>query len=117
MERDDIYEYSLDTHHTEEEGKRKRKTIWKVTLILSVITAVEVLFGAFIKQGSEAWHTIKIMFIIMTIVKAAYIVLSFMHLGDEKKALRGIILFPYLIFIIDIIVLLLIEGYFVGTKM
>lgn len=117
MERDDIYEYSLDSHHSEEAGKKKRKTIWKVTLILSIITAVEVMFGTFVKQGSSAWHTVKVMFIIMTIVKAAYIVLSFMHLGDEKKALRGIVLFPYLILIVDLIVLLLIEGYFVGTKM
>lgn len=117
MERDDIYEYSLDTHHSEEAGKKKRKKIWKVTLFLSIITAVEVLLGAYVKQGSAAWETIKMMFIIMTIVKAAYIVMSFMHLGDEKKAYSGIILFPYLVLIVYFIALLLIEGYFVGTKM
>jgi hypothetical protein len=32
MERDDIIEYSLDAHHSEEQGVKLRKTIWKVTV-------------------------------------------------------------------------------------
>ena len=38
MERDDLIEYSLDGHHSEEEGKAIRKKIWMVTLILTVVT-------------------------------------------------------------------------------
>ena len=39
----------------------------------------------------------------MTLVKAGYIVLVFMHLGDEKKSLRNIILIPYFMFVLYLI--------------
>ena len=51
MERDDLIEYSLQTHHSEEKGKEIRKKIWMVTLLLTIITVVEVFTGAFIKQS------------------------------------------------------------------
>jgi len=110
MERDDIIEYSLDTHHSEEQGKVLRKKIYFVTILLTVLTIVEVFMGALIKQTSEAWGIVKWAFIVMTLVKAAYIVLSFMHLGDEKKSLRYMILVPYFIFAIYLIFVLLTEG-------
>jgi len=110
MVRDDIYEYSLDAHHSEEEGKLLRKKIWKVTAILTAITILEVALGAFIKQSSAIWPVIKWSFIALTIVKAAYIVLVFMHLGDEKKSLKYMILVPYFIFILYLIYILLVEG-------
>lgn len=116
-QRDDIIEYSLYNHHAEDEGKKIRKKIWKVTLILSVVTAVEVLLGAMVKQGSDMWLTVKVLFILLTVVKAAYIVLTFMHLGDEKKALKWIVLLPYLIFIVYLIFIGLTEGAAVGMKM
>ncbi len=110
MERDDIIEYSLDAHHSEEQGVVLRKKIWKVTAILTAITIIEVTLGAFIKQSSDYWQVIKWFFIILTIVKAAYIVLSFMHLGDERKGLRYVILVPYFIFALYLIYILLTEG-------
>ena len=55
MERDDIIEYSLDTHHSEEEGAKMRKKIWFVTALLTVITGVEVALGSIIKQDSPSW--------------------------------------------------------------
>lgn len=117
MERDDIYEYSLDTHHNEEQGKEVRKKIYLVTLILSVITAVEVLMGMFIKNdGSMMWNTIKWLFIILTIVKAGYIVMVFMHLKDENKTFRYFILVPYFIFMAYLTVMVLAEGYSVGNS-
>jgi cytochrome c oxidase subunit IV len=99
MERDDIIEYSLDAHHSEEEGKKIRKKIWFVTLLLTIITAVEVCLGAYIKQGSGVWPFVKWSFIIMTLLKAAYIVLVFMHLGDEVKNLMMTIIVPLMLFI------------------
>ncbi|MCE2713585.1 MAG: cytochrome C oxidase subunit IV family protein, partial [Cryomorphaceae bacterium] len=86
MERDDIIEYSLDAHHSEEAGKAIRKKIWFVTVLLTVITVAEVLMGAYIKQGSSAWTFVKWSFVAMTLLKAGYIVLVFMHLGDERKS-------------------------------
>ena len=111
MERDDIIEYSLNAHHSEEKGKEIRKTIWKVTLLLSIITAVEVALGAFIKQGSGAWPFVKWSFIIMTILKAGYIVVVFMHLGDEKKSLKSMIIVPYIMFIIYLMFIALWEAF------
>ncbi|PWH85103.1 cytochrome C oxidase subunit IV family protein [Brumimicrobium oceani] len=116
-QRDDIIEYSLYNHHSEEEGKKLRKKIWKVTLILSVVTAVEVLLGALVKQGSDMWLTVKVLFIVLTVLKAAYIVMTFMHLGDEKKALKWIVLLPYLIFMAYLIFIGLTEGAAVAAKM
>jgi caa(3)-type oxidase subunit IV len=116
MVRDDIIEYSLDTHHSEEEGKKIRKKIWKVTLILSVITIVEVLVGAFFPKtdvSGTAWTMIKFGYIILTVVKAGYIVSVFMHLGDERKALRYMVLVPYIIFILYLIFIILMEASYI----
>ena len=110
MERDDIIEYSLEGHHSEEAGKKIRKKIIFVTVLLTVITVVEVMLGAMIKQSSGSWELVKWTFVVLTLVKAAYIVLVFMHLGDERKALRYVILIPYFILIIYTIFILLWEG-------
>lgn len=116
MIRDDIYEYSLDAHHDEEAGKKIRKKIIFVTVLLTVITVVEVALGAMIKQGSGAWPFVKWSFIIMTLFKAGYIVMTFMHLGDERKGLRYVILVPYFIFILYLIFIMLWEGTAVGAS-
>jgi len=103
MERDDIYEYSLDNHHSEEQGKKVRRKIWVVTAILTVITTIEVAIGALVHQDSSSWWIVKLLFIGLTLLKAGYIVLTFMHLGDERKALKYVILAPYALFIIYLI--------------
>jgi len=113
MERDDIIEYSLDAHHSEEQGVILRKKIMLVTFILTAITVIEVAVGiAFPKSSvsAGAWEAIKYGYIILTVVKAAYIVMSFMHLGDERKGMRYVILIPYFIFVLYLIFILLTEG-------
>ena len=119
MERDDLikdHEYSLLANHDEEHGKEIRKKIWKVTALLTLITVVEVLIGAFIKQydatggDNSLWAYVKLGFIILTVVKAAYIVLIFMHLGDERKNFKWVILGPYILFIIYLIFICLTEA-------
>ena len=114
MERDDLIvdeSYALNAHHSEEEGKKIRKKIWQVTLILTVITMVEVGLGI-IASGWDGWkwEMVKWSFIIMTIFKAGYIVMVFMHLGDERKNLRYVILVPYAIFIAYLIFICLVEA-------
>ncbi len=117
MERDDIIEYSLDGHHSEEAGVKIRKKIIFVTLLLTAITAIEVVCGMMIKQTSDYWTITKWFFIILTLVKAGYIVLVFMHLGDERKALKYVILIPYFVFMVYLIFILLTEGTAVGTTL
>jgi cytochrome c oxidase subunit IV len=113
MERDDIIEYSLHAHHSEEAGKKIRKKIWVVTAILTVITVVEVLVGMFFSRAVESgmvWEAIKWGYIVLTLVKAGYIVMVFMHLGDENKSLRYMILVTYFVFIIYAVILFFIEA-------
>ncbi|MCB9170382.1 MAG: cytochrome C oxidase subunit IV family protein [Flavobacteriales bacterium] len=104
MERDDIIEYSLDAHHSEEEGRQIRAKIWRVTGLLAIVTAVEVTLGAFWHEWfPQAWHLVKWTFVVLTLVKATYIVMTFMHLGDERRNIRAIILLPYGLFILYLI--------------
>lgn len=117
MVRDDIVEYSLDGHHSEEAGVKIRKKIWKVTLILSIITIVEVAVGAQFpkaEQGAGLWMMIKIGYIALTVVKAGYIVLVFMHLGDERSSLRRMILWPYILFILYLVFILWQESTYIN---
>ena len=113
MIRDDIYEYSLDGHHSAEEGVKIRKKIWFVTALLSIITIIEVGVGIVwprAEVSAGAWTAIKFGYIILTLVKAGYIVLVFMHLGDEKKSLKNMILVPYCLFILYLIFICVMEA-------
>jgi cytochrome c oxidase subunit 4 len=116
MVRDDIVEYSLHGHHSEEAGKKIRSKIWKVTALLSAITIVEVGIGWFLPRaevgglGSWAWFSIEAVYLVLTVFKAAYIILIFMHLGEERKALRRMVLWPYIVFILYLIFILFTEA-------
>jgi cytochrome c oxidase subunit 4 len=103
MERDDIFEYSLHTHHSEEEGASKRKKLWGVFWLLLVVTIVEVALGLKFSRVPEMKNVLFYTFIGLTILKAAYIVLTFMHLGDETKFFKYIVLVPYILFILYLI--------------
>ncbi len=114
MERDDIIEYSLDAHHSEEEGKKIRRKIWLVTLLLAVVTTVEVALGAYWKEWMpNSWNLVKWSFVVLTLVKATYIVMTFMHLGDERRNIRAIILLPYALFILYLIFIAIWESQYV----
>ncbi len=117
MVRDDIIEYSLHTHHSEEDGKKIRRKIWMVTAILSIITILEVTVGALFPKESVSgltWDIIKYSYIILTIVKAGYIILIFMHLGEERKTLKYMVLVPYILFILYLIFIVLTEASYIG---
>ncbi|WP_103864492.1 cytochrome C oxidase subunit IV family protein [Aquimarina sp. I32.4] len=93
-------------HHESNTGK-----IWKVFILLSVVTIVEVILGiikpAFLIETTFiSMKLLNWIFIILTIYKAYYITWSFMHMDGETKGLRrsvvwtGIFLICYLIFIL-----------------
>ena len=112
--RDDIYEYSLDTHHGEEEGKKMRKKFYFVLALLSVVTIVEVAMGMAWSRDESMASILKYTFITLTLVKAGYIVMIFMHLGDEKKSFQWTILLPYFVLIGYLIALSLNEALYDG---
>jgi cytochrome c oxidase subunit IV len=111
------HQESIQTAHsiqrTPEESRAIRKKIFSVTAILSIVTIVEVAVGIYFSKShvgdGTAWTLIKWFYIILTLVKAGYIVMVFMHLGDESKNLRLTILLPTL-FIIYLIFILVFEG-------
>ena len=115
MERDDLIvndSYAMAAHHSEEAGAAIRKKIWFVTALLTAITAVEVGMGVYFKRAETfTWTAIKWSFILLTLVKAAYIVLVFMHLGDERSNMKKAILAPYVLFIGYLIFIAITEGF------
>lgn len=110
--------------------KSNIQKIWGVLLLLSIITGIEVVLGIYKPAAlNTAWMSpfeggliatlgnilfsgliymkpLNLIFILLTIVKAYYITWDFMHMRDEVKALRrmvvwtGIFLICYLLFIL-----------------
>jgi cytochrome c oxidase subunit 4 len=99
----------IHTQHDEAAGVTTRKKIWQVFWILFILTAVEFVIAFTVPRGSFR----NITYILMTLVKAFYIVGTFMHLKDEVKSLIMTILIP-LTFVLWLILALLIEGGFYG---
>jgi cytochrome c oxidase subunit IV len=112
---DDYPQYEFMYHHTDEAGKVKRKKLWMVFWIMLVITLIELYVGF----NATAWGLtggafLKIFFVVFTLVKAGYIVLKFMHLGDETKFFKYTILVPYIVFIVYLVFIVLVEGTYAG---
>lgn len=86
----------------EHEPAKDTKRIWKTFWILLCLTIAELALGlshyAFHMEGF-ALLFVKGAMIILSLLKAVYIVSIFMHLGDEIKSLRLTILIPLLLFI------------------
>ena len=94
------------------------KRIWVVFGILTLITAVEVVFGIYKPKSLVETDLFKLsilnwLFIILTIVKAYYIMWAFMHLEGEKSSLRWSIVAPMVFLIIYLVFILLMEGNYV----
>jgi len=84
--------------------------IWRTFWILLVVTTVEVALGiekpGFLMGNLFGTSLLNYIFIILTLVKAYFIVAFFMHLKYEKSSLNwtiylpALILIPYLTFIV-----------------
>lgn len=85
--------------------KEKIKRLWTVAAILGAITVVEFIIAFTLAHGTLKTVT----FVVMTIVKAAYIVGEFMHLKYEAKLLLWSILIP-MVFVIWMLVAFVYEG-------
>ena len=118
MEFHDNYpQYEVMSNHGEEEGKKGRKTLWNVFWVMLAITIFELVIGFMApSQGWSGSWWLKTLFISLTIVKAAAIVLWFMHLGHEVKFFKYVILMPYIIFMLYTIFIVLTEGTYAGSS-
>jgi len=88
--------------------------IWKIFWLLLAITAVEVALGIvkpeFLLVQFAGTSLLNLIFIGLTLVKAAYIVMYFMHLKFEETFLQWTIYLPVLILIPYLTVILIAEG-------
>jgi cytochrome c oxidase subunit IV len=97
----DIHNQVVEDHHHDSSTKE----IWRTFWILLIITVFEVGI-AFTSISKEI---LKITFIVLTIVKAYFIVAYFMHLKHERKGLQWVILLPFVL-IVYFIYMMLNEG-------
>ena len=99
---------SYDNMTPQEIDIKKKENIakvWKIAGLLALITAVEFAF-AFLMPASLGRN---IIFILLTFLKAFYIMAEFMHMKHEAKFLVNAIIYP-LIFISWLVTALLYEG-------
>lgn len=89
----------------EARNEEKIKKIWKTAGILLAITVVEFIMAFTMDRGIILYF----LFIALTIWKAKYIMMEFMHLGDEVKPLFYSIIVP-LIFLVWLVIALIKEG-------
>ena len=85
--------------------KKKTNKLWRIALILAVITAIEFVFAYVLPRGVLLYFT----FVALTLVKAFYIVGEFMHLKGEVKTLIWSIIIPT-VFVIWLVIALIAEG-------
>lgn len=112
---DDYPQYELMAQHGEEEGKTIRKTLWRVFWYMLAITIFELVIGSMAPgHGWSGTLWLKTLFIGLTILKAGFIVMAFMHLGHEATFFKWIVLLPYAVFISYTIFVLLVEGTYSG---
>jgi len=84
-------------------NRNERKKIWYVFSILLALICLEVILGVYKPLTQEI---LKWTFIILTLVKAYYIIAYFMYIKHKHKnfvltmAFPSLILIPYLLFVL-----------------
>jgi hypothetical protein len=89
--------------------------IWGIFLFLSIVTTVEVYLvitkpEIFTENRFMAMKILNWIFIVLTLVKAYYIIWDFMHHRDETKGLRRSVVWTAVFLICYLVLILLIEG-------
>ena len=88
--------------------KKHIAKIWKTAAILAVVTIVEYIFAFNMDMG----NTLITIFILLTLVKAYFIVSEFMHLKYEAKGLNISLTWP-IVFIFWLILALVMEANYI----
>ena len=119
--------------------KSNTQKIWGVLLLLSVITAIEVVLGIYkpdilMVPSIQAFEggpgatllniilspfiytkSLNLIFIVLTVVKAYYITWDFMHMRDETKSLRRLVVWTAVFLICYLVFILLQEGGYIES--
>ena len=100
--------HGADAHH-EEEHHPQWATYWKVALILTLITVVEV--WVYYIPAFAASKAFVPTLLIMSAVKFAIVVMFYMHLKYDHKVFRVLFTGPLLIAMATMVVLLFLFGH------
>lgn len=109
------HEHKLEIFRGLVKFKSNTQKIWGVLAFLTLITIVEVILGI-VKPESLTGNyflgmkVLNWIFIILTLVKAYYIAWDFMHLRDEKTALRRAIVWTPIFLVMYLVFILLVEA-------
>ncbi len=99
--------------------KSNTQKIWGVLILLSIITAIEVVLGIFKPEALMGdilgMKILNWIFILLTIVKAYYITWDFMHMRDETPALRRMVVWTAVFLICYLVFILLQEGGYIES--
>ena len=92
--------------------------IWKVFILLSIVTIIEVALGIvrpefLFNTNFLSMNLLNWIFIILTLYKAYYIVWAFMHMEGEKKWFRRSVVWTAVFLILYLSFILLVEGNYV----
>ncbi len=92
--------------------------IWKVFFFLSAVTIVEVILGIIKPESLHMKNFIGMnllnwIFIILTLVKAYYIVWAFMHMEGETTVLRRSVVWTVVFLVLYLVFILLREAYYI----
>jgi cytochrome c oxidase subunit IV len=94
--------------------KSNTQKIWGVLILLSIVTTVEVALGLYKPEALLpkflGLKTLNWIFIILTLVKAYYITWDFMHMRDETKTLRRLVVWTAIFLICYLLFIVLLEG-------
>ena len=102
--------------------KSNQSKIWGVFTLLSIITIIEVALGivkpeVLIVNSFLSMKLINWIFIILTIVKAYYIMWDFMHMRDELRGLQASVIITLSFLIAYLAFILLVEGNYIFDVM
>jgi len=119
--------------------KSNTTKIWGVLILLTIVTGVEVVLGIYKPHSLSSpllspfeggfiatlgnilfspiiyMKTLNLIFIVLTIVKAYYITWDFMHMRDETKWLRRMVVWTAVFLICYLLFILLQEGGYVES--
>ena len=101
--------------------KSNTQKIIGVLILLSIVTLVEVVLGIYKPEIlNQYFLNLKLLnwiFIILTIVKAYYIMWDFMHMRDELRGLQASVIITLSFLIAYLAFILLVEGNYIFDVM
>ena len=110
-------EHKLEIFRGSIKFKSNVQKIWGVLIFLSIVTGIEVVLGIvkpeILMSYFLSMKLINWIFVILTLVKAYYIMWDFMHMRDEKFGLQVSVVITLIFLIAYAAFIFLVEGNYI----